>query len=497
MVDRLGQGKRRATKVVDQVVNWNTVRFLALVPPSVRPSRHLAYSIMSVSSTPERPRTSQRGPDSQSSPESRLLRAVGTWGLAASIVNITIGGGIFRLPAGVYSRLHGASPIAYLVCVIVMALVVMCFAEAGSRVSLTGGLYAYVEVAFGPLVGFIAGALLWAGLTAATAAVATFFGEAMAALVPALGSPPMRFAVITTALAVLAVLNVLGVANAARFNTIMTMAKLAPLAVVIVAGLASLHADRLAIGRASVSDIGRGSIFLIFAFLGVEAALVPSGEVRAPARTVPRAIAIALAVVAVVYLSVQIVAQSALGPALADSRTPVADAAGTLLGPSGRTLILVGSALSMFGYVSGMTLSVPRMLFAFGRDGFLFTGLSAVHPRFRTPHVAIATQTVINIALATTGTFEQLAIVANGAILIVYALCALAVFALRRKGVESAESPYIAPLGGTVPALAFIAVVWLLTSLTGNEWVALGITAVTAAVVFTVTRGARARRTPS
>lgn len=449
---------------------------------------------MSVSPTPERPTPSHSGPDGLATPESRLLRAVGTWGLAASIVNITIGGGIFRLPAGVYSRLGGASPIAYVVCVVVMALVVMCFAEAGSRVSSTGGLYAYVEVAFGPLIGFVAGALLWAGLTAATAAVATFFGDAMAALLPTLGSHGMRIAVITTVLIALAVLNFLGVANAARFNTVMTVAKLAPLAIVIAAGLASLHVDRLAIGPASVSDIGRGSIFLIFAFLGVEAALVPSGEVRAPARTVPRAIAIALAVVVVVYIGVQIVAQSALGPALADSKTPVADAAGALLGPSGRTLILVGSAVSMFGYVSGMTLSVPRMLFAFGRDGFLFAGLSAVHPRFRTPHVAIAVQTVINIALATTGTFEQLAIVANGAILIVYALCALAVFALRRKGIGSTGSPYVAPLGGVVPALAFVAVVWLLTSLTGHEWIALAITTGTAIVIFVVTRGARAAR---
>src|SRR5258708_39380048 len=77
-----------------------------------------------------------------------------------------------------------------------MVLVVMCFAEAGSRVSLTGGLYAYIEVAFGPPVGFVAGALLWAGMTAATAAVTTFFGDAMAALVPLFGHPGMHALVV-------------------------------------------------------------------------------------------------------------------------------------------------------------------------------------------------------------------------------------------------------------------------------------------------------------
>src|SRR5262245_11353382 len=105
------------------------------------------------------------------SPDSALIRAVGVWGLAAAIVNITVGGGIFRLPSSVAGSLGAAAPIAYVVCAIAMGLIVVCFAEAGSRVSLTGGPYAYVEVAFGPLIGFVTGVLLWAGLTAALSAV--------------------------------------------------------------------------------------------------------------------------------------------------------------------------------------------------------------------------------------------------------------------------------------------------------------------------------------
>ena len=415
------------------------------------------------------------------------------WGLVASIVNITIGGGIFRLPAGVYKGLGVASPLAYLVCAVLMGLIVVCFAEAGSRVSLTGGLYAYVEVAFGPLVGFVLGVLLWAGMTAATSAIAVYFGDAMAALVPVLGTPAVRIGVIVVVLTLLATLNVLGVANATRFNSVMTVAKLAPLGVVIVAGLLALRGDRLAIAQApAVGDLARGSIFLMFAFLGIESALVPSGEVRNPSRTVPRAIAIAIGLVVVIYVCIQLVAQSALGDALADSTTPVADAAGALLGPWGRTMILVGSAVSMFGYVSGMTLSVPRMLYAFGRDGFLMKGMASVHPKFRTPHIAIAVQTLINIALATTGTFEQLAIAANGSILLVYGACAVAVIQLRRKGVRSGGEPFVVPLGGLVPALAFIAIAWLLTSLTRREWAALGAVALVALVGFVATRRSRA-----
>ena len=428
--------------------------------------------------------------------DSRLLRAVGMWALAASIVNVTIGGGIFRLPAGVYATLGQASPLAYVVCAVVMGLIVVCFAEAGSRVSQTGGLYAYAETAFGPLIGFVCGVLLWAGMTAALSAVAVFFGDAVGALVPALASAGMKTIVIVLVLGLFAGLNVLGVANAARFNVVMTIAKLVPLALVIVVGLASLQPDRLAVTSPPAADLARGSIFLMFAFLGIESALVPSGEVKDPSRTVPRAIAIAMVGVVIVYLAIQIVAQSALGTALGASKTPVADAAGVLLGPWGRTAILVGSTVSMFGYVSGMTLGVPRVLYAFGRDGFLPKAFAAVHERYRTPHVAILAQVIVSIALAVTGTFERLAIIANGSILIVFAACALAIYQLRRKNVRLEKDPFVAPLGGVIPALAFLAILWLMTSLTLPEWIAVGVAVAAAVVVFAATRAKRAAMAP-
>lgn len=425
--------------------------------------------------------------------DSRLLRAVGMWALAASIVNVTIGGGIFRLPAGVYATLGQASPLAYIICAALMGLIVVCFAEAGSRVSITGGLYAYVETAFGPLIGFVTGVLLWAGMTSALSAVAVFFGDAVGALVPALGTAGMRNVVIVSVLALFAGLNVLGVANATRFNVLMTIAKLAPLALLIIVGLTALDGSRLGVGpMPPMGDVARGSIFLIFAFLGIESALVPSGEVKDPSRTMPRAIAIAMVGVVIVYMLIQLVAQSALGPALGTSKTPVADAAGVLLGTWGRTAILVGSTVSMFGYVSGMTLAVPRMLYAFGRDGFLPAKFAAVHERYRTPHVAIVVQAVISIVLATTGTFERLAIIANGSILIVYGACALAVFQLRRRNVRLDTPPFVAPLGPVIPALAFAAILWLMTSLVLAEWIAVGVAAAAALVLFAITRGKRA-----
>jgi APA family basic amino acid/polyamine antiporter len=430
--------------------------------------------------------------------EQSLVRALGTWGLAANIVNVTVGGGIFRLPAAASAALGAAAPVAYLVCAVAMGLIVLCFAEAGSRVSLTGGLYAYVEVAFGPLVGFLTGAMLWAGITAATAAVSSFFADALTALIPALAIGQARAASLVIVLVTLAALNIAGVRGASRFNVVMTLAKLLPLLLLVILGAASVNRGNLAWHASPASsDVARASAVLIFAFLGVETALVPSGEVRDTSKAVPRAIFIAMAIVTLLYLAIQIVTQGILGPALVGQKTPLAEAAAVALGAPGRALILVGSAVSIFGYVSGMTLAVPRMLFAFGRDGFLPAPLAAVHERFRTPYVAIIVQTLIVIGLAVSGSFEKLAIIANGSILLVYAACCLAVIELRRRKVQESGAPFRVPFAAAIPVLAVLVIVWLMTSLTAEEWKALLVVVAVAIVVYAASLPSRRAAAPA
>ena len=125
-----------------------------------------------------------------------LIRAVGSWALAASIFNVTVGGGIFVLPALASKLLGAAAPLAYVVCAVAIGLIVLCFAEAGSRISRTGGPYAYVEVVFGPYAGFLAGVLLWLMGTLAMAGVTTMFAANVGGFVPALGSGVGRALVI-------------------------------------------------------------------------------------------------------------------------------------------------------------------------------------------------------------------------------------------------------------------------------------------------------------
>ena len=425
--------------------------------------------------------------------EARLVRAMGVWALAASIVNITVGGGIFRLPAFVAGQLGSSAPLAYLVCAVAMGLIVLCFAEAGSRVALTGGPYAYVEVAFGPFAGFLSGVLLWAVGTLALSAVATLFADAVGALVPALAGGAARVAVLVATFAVLGVVNVLGVRQGTAVNVVSTVAKLVPLLLLLVLGAFAVKRANLS-GVATPPDasLARTSVLLIFAFAGVESALVPSGEVRDVARTIPRAIALAMVAVTLLYIGLHLVCQGVLGAALVGSKTPLADAAAVALGPWGRTMMLAGAAVSMFGYVGGMTLAVPRALFALGRDGFLPRRLAAVHPRWHTPYVAIAVQGVIVCALAVSSGFEKLAILANLSTLLLYAACCLAAWELRRKDVRAGGIPFRVPAAGVVPFVAVAVIAYMLLSITWQEWAVVAAVLAAAAVLYFATSGARA-----
>ena len=424
-----------------------------------------------------------------------LVRVIGTFGLAAAIINITIGGGIFRLPANMAASLGAAAPIAYLVCATAMGLIVLCIADAGSRVSLTGGPYAYVGTAFGPYAGFLSGALLWMLGTFATAAVSTVFASSLGLLVPALAGRGMEIGVLVVAFGFWSIVNMRGVTLGVRLNSLATVAKLLPLLLVAIGGLFFIDIDNLRVATMpAAGDVARTSLLLIFAFAGIECALVPSGEVRDTARTVPRAIALAMAGITALYVVLQVVAQGILGDGLAAATvSPLADAAGASLGGWARALLLGGATLSMFGYLGGMTLSMPRIVFALARDGFLPRALAAVHATHRTPQAAIVFQSTLGLALAISGTFEKLAILANVSALVLYLGCALASWRLRQMGVQgdpaTGGTGFTVPLAGAVPWLATAVIVWLLTGLTGDEWLGFAACIVAASLTYTIVRG--------
>ena len=422
--------------------------------------------------------------------EPGLVRAIGARQLTASIINVTIGAGIFVLPAAAAAGLGPAAPIAYVVCALLMALIVCCFAAAGSRVSLTGGVYAYVEVAFGRFVGFLAGVLYFLMATFAVASVSSAFAGSVGAMWPPATSAAGRGVLIAALFALLATINVRGVRRGVGLVETVTVAKLMPLLVLIVSGIWFINPEYLRWPELpAISAVGKTAIVLIFAFVGLEVALVPSGELRDAARTVPRALFSALAITTTLYLLIQAVAQGLLGPSMATySAAPLAEAAHRVLGRGGRLLVLAGATVSMFGYVSGDMLGSPRALFAFARDGVLPSALARIHPRFHTPYIAIVVYAAIVASIAISSSFTQLAILANVAALTLYLMCVAAAYELQRRDIQADGTPFAVPAGPVIPLLAAAVIVWLLSNATRREFAVEGLVLAVAAMFYFISK---------
>jgi len=418
--------------------------------------------------------------------DEQLVRAIGVPGLAANIVNTTIGAGIFVLPALVATGLGAAAPLAYIVCAFALALFVTSFAMAGSRVSLTGGLYAYVEVAFGRYIGFLAGVLFYLTALLSVSGVVNVFANSIGILAPLLASQAGRFVVILSVFACLAAINIRGVRLGARAVETVTLIKLVPLIIFVVAGLFFIRPEAIAWpGWPGSKALGESVLLLIFAFVGIEVALMPSGEVKQPSRTVPRAIYIALAITTLLYIMIQLVAQGVLGGDLSKyPSAPLAEAALRFLGNFGRVLMLAGASISAFGFVTSDVLSSPRIIFAFGRDAVLPKWFAHIHPRFHTPDVAIVTYTTIAFVLSFSSTFQQLAILANVAVLLLYLLCCLAVLLLIKRNVRADGAPFTFPGAKVIPVLAIGVIIWILAHATVREFAINGAVLVVASLLF-------------
>lgn len=396
-------------------------------------------------------------------PDSLLSRELGVRQLAANIFNYTVGSGIFLLPATAVLALGTAAPLAYVACAIVIGLVVLCYAEAGSRVATTGGSYAYVETAMGPMFGFIAGCLVVTTGMFAASAIFNGFTRSLLALFNIEPTRMLTSVLICVAVVSLAAINMRGVRTGARMLEAITILKLAPLLLFILIGVWFVEPANLAwVETPDTRSVLATAGIVIFAFAGIEGATIPSGEVRNNARTVPRAVLLALGAATILYLAIQYVALGIMGTGLADTgRTPLAEAAGVALGPTARTIMIAAAVVSMFGYLSANILSEPRGLFAMSRDGFLPSGLTKVDPTFHTPNRAITVYAALVIVIALSGTFEWLAIFANLAAFCVYFLVAIATLILRRRNIRTEEPPFIVPGGSLVPIAACLALTWL------------------------------------
>jgi APA family basic amino acid/polyamine antiporter len=415
-----------------------------------------------------------------------LKRVIGVPGVAFTAFNCIVGVGIFGLPALVATLLGTAAIVAYGVCLVLIALVGLCFAEAGSRVRDSGGIYSYAEAAFGPVVGGVTGVLLlFANSVGSSAALARFFLDTLGTMSPTLASSGAGIVILCVIYTVLATVNILGARDGSRLTIAIGILKLTPLILLVAVGVFHIqHANLTWPGFPAVSKVGEAALILVFAFIGVESGLNVSGETRDPARTIPRAIALALGMVAVLYIGLQATTQGVLGPALATSKAPLVDTARAVFGAPAGHWFAVLTLFSAGGYLVADTLSSPRVGFALARAGQMPGWLGYVHPERRTPVAAIILYAVLVVVVTASGTFRQIAVLATAGTLLLYLIACLSVLRLRTKGIAGNGTPFVAPGGAVVPLAASAIIVWLLSTLAWNELVATLVFVLVATIIY-------------
>ncbi len=400
-----------------------------------------------------------------------LKREVCVWGLSANIVNIMVGAGIFVLPAIIAETMGASGVLAYLFCGLLIGLVMLCFAEVGSKVTHSGGGYAYVETAFGAYPGFLVSIFYLMGSIFADAAVSNALVEILALLFPIFKTPPLRIFTLFLLFSGLTILNVIGVKQGIGLVKITTVAKLIPLLLLVSFGWKDVQWINLSWeSEPTIQKLGKASLILFFAFMGGDAGLSISGEIKNPQKTVPRAIFIGISGVLLLYVLIQLVSQGVLGNALPSLKeAPLAEAAEIVFGPVGYTLLFVGTGISMFGMVSGQILNNPRVIFRLSRDGVIpFSRLASIHHKFKTPYLAILLYSGLGFTIATIGGFRQLAIIAGSSVLLVYFGVSLSVIGLRKKK-HLDNGGFKIPFGYTVPILSAGIILFFLSNLTGFE----------------------------
>lgn len=265
-----------------------------------------------------------------------LSREIRKWDLVALLVNVTVGAGIFKLPADVQKAVGNYSLAAFVACAVVIGLIALCFAEVASRFTATGGPYLYAKETFGLSLGFLVGWLVWLTRVAGFATLLLVFVSYLGYFWPPAESGLPRIAIIIGLVSVLTIINLVGVKESTRASEVFTVSKLVPLLVFVAVGLFFISQSSFNLGTGTDFGSFSAAVFiLIYAFSGFEAVLINTGEIGQPQRVIPFALIVALGACVVLFLLIQIVCVGTL-PQLVNSERPMADASAAFSEPGVR-----------------------------------------------------------------------------------------------------------------------------------------------------------------
>jgi len=395
--------------------------------------------------------------------DEKLIRGLGRWDFTAIVINTIIGAGIFGLPSKVYAKIGGYSLVAFVVCALIVALIVLCYAEVSSRFTKTGGPYLYAKEAFGPVVGFEVGWLYWVVRVATFAANCNLLVTYLGFFTPAVTEPAVRISVVTALVMLISTVNLFGIRESSLMTNLFTAGKLLPLLVFAGVGLFFIQPSNFTFGQLpDHASFSSAVLLLIYAFVGFEGAVILSGETKDPRKTVPFGTLTALAIVAVIYIAIQIVSIGTL-PGLATSDRPIADAASVFLGPLGAAVITIGALISILGNLNVGVLSSTRLLFAMAEQRELPRIFEKTHNKFKTPHISILFTSVVILVLTIQSSFLTALTIATITRLLVYATTCLALPVFRRRD-DIPQATFRLPFGISAAAASIALMIWLLTN---------------------------------
>jgi amino acid transporter len=421
-------------------------------------------------------------------PKTGLLRAVSRWQIVALSVNDVIGSGVYLiLPVAAAQLLGPASVWAILVAGFAVLLLVLCFAEASSLFDRQGGAIVYTQAAFGDFVGFEVGWMTWIARISSIAGLSVFFARAVGYLWPAAKSGVGQWLTIVLPLLVLTWINVRGVKSGARTAVVLAWGKVVPLVLFVVVGIFWVDWNHIfPVPMPERANFMKAALLVLFAYAGFENTPAPAGEFRDPKRDVPFALIMQIVIVTAIYTAVQLVALGTV-PNLGASPTPLADAAAMMIGPVGGSILTLGAVLSVLGTNNNTVLAGPRYLYALAEMGKIPRVFGRIHPRYRTPYVAILTQTGVALLLMLTGTAEELAVLSAIARLATYIGTAAAVPVLRRK-LPATERTIRLPGGPLIPIAALAICLLFLSAAEAKNWIAGGIALAVGAAIYAAAR---------
>ena len=397
-----------------------------------------------------------------SSSEEKLPRNLGLWGIWMLVVNGLIGAGIFGLPSGAAALAGEYSVLVYAFCALLILPIILCFAELGSYFRGTGGPIRYGTLAFGPFVGFQGGWLYYLARLISFSANTVLLTDSIAYFIDGAGTGTGRIISLAVICVGLSVINVLGSIESIRSMTLFTVIKFAVLILLPLGGFILLGAEVIPSFESPIppaKDLGAAALLLIYAFVGFEGAVVPAGEAKRPERDMPLGLLLGLAVVAVLYMVIQLVSQAAL-PDLANSKTPLLDVSASLFGPVGAIVLMIGVAASVLANLVSSMFSATRVTYALSLEKSLPRWFGEVHSRFLTPANSVVFFGIAAFLLAAFGSFTVLAAMTVLSRLFLYGMSCAAIPKLRPQ--FRGAGRFILKGGYLIPVLGIAACLWLM-----------------------------------